>query len=416
MGAYEVYVSQYVLGGLSVLCSLASIAIVLWVWMKQPSSKESPSFCLTLWISIADLPLRVSDFFSVPLSYPEGYPTSRSFARFMLWLNFFGCFWFIYLTSMITLDLQLVFFHRLPRQARIRRWYPMLGTVIALLLSIPYLCFPNVRLSYNGVLMVGYEGSPALRAFILWNNIFMHLGIVYSLVVVIAVCIKVFVSQSHLRRFDEGEHSKAMSRALIRNTRLIIAYPVVLFVVYVPYVLASWFNSYIPGYFAMRWTWFSNILFASQGIFSFAILLFHPVMLSTYRQNNFGFSSLWSQVSRRLGGTSGSTYNTSLSNTNASNNRSYPYSTAASNTQRLDSSGMGGLDIQTVPPQIKTMDMGPGVTGFFDGHYSECDTHTTSSVHKLKGLEGIEAINLGEPDDIERANEQYPLLDDPTCL
>ncbi|KAJ1649617.1 hypothetical protein IWQ61_009352 [Dispira simplex] len=239
MGQYEAYIAQYAIDGVSILCSLVTIVIVLRVWKIYPASKESPSFNLTLWIATADIPARISDLFSIPLSYPNGFPQSRVLARFFMWLNYVSIFWFIYLTCMIVLDLQLVFFHRLPRQARIRRWYPVIGSLIAFLLAIPYLCFPNVRISYNGALMVGYEDSAALKVYILWTQIWMHTGIIYSIIVVVAVCIKIFTAQSQLRRFASNNLNKTVSRSLIHNTYLIIAYPVVLFVVYVPYILQS---------------------------------------------------------------------------------------------------------------------------------------------------------------------------------
>ncbi|RKP34335.1 hypothetical protein BJ085DRAFT_40407 [Dimargaris cristalligena] len=391
MSMLDLYVAIYVLDGLSIVCSMASIIIVLWVWYKQPSSKESPSFNLTLWIGLSDFPQRISDILTNPLTFMGNYPSGPAFAKWLMWFSFFASYWFIYLNAMITLDLQLVFFHRLPRQARIRRWYPLIGSGIAFFLAFWYLLLPDVRLTPEGVIMTGTEGSFASRFLIVWTNMWMHIGIIYALGVVIAVCFKVFRSQSHLRRFDQGEHAKAMSKALVRNTRLIIAYPIILFIVYVPYVLASWFASYFPGPFSMYWNVASNVVYASQGIFSFIILLFHPVMLSTYRQNNFGFSSLWSRVSRRLGSNSG-TYQSSMANSQATPGPS-------GQSYSLGQVHSGGNPSSV--PHLRTMDMGPGVTGYFGGAL-------------LKGLEGMEAIEAQT--DIVEKDQLFPLLDDPTCL
>ncbi|KAJ1918903.1 hypothetical protein IWQ60_007385 [Tieghemiomyces parasiticus] len=416
MGMLDLYVAIYVLDGLSMLCSLASIIIVLWVWYKQPSSKESPSFNLSLWIAISDFPLRIADIVTNPLTFMGNYPSSHSFALFLMWISFFSAYWFIYLNAMITLDLQLVFFHRLPRQARIRRWYPLIGTAIAFFAAFWYLILPDVRLTPDGVVMVGTEGSVAAHFLIVWTNMWMHIGIVYAFIVVICVCIKVFRSQSHLRRFDQGEHAKAMSKALVRNTRLIIAYPIIMFVVYVPYVLASWFGAYIPGPFAGYWNAASNVLYSMQGIFNFVILLFHPVMLSTYRHNNFGFSSLWSRVSRRMGTNTAGTYNSSTGATPGPSGQTgnSSYSMGQSGSTGLSAShmsdGRAGMPMGN-SPHLQTLDMGPGVTGFFGSNF---ENGQGASVHKLRGLEGMEAIEAQAA--MVEKGDMFPLLDDPTCL
>ncbi|KAJ1984800.1 hypothetical protein H4R34_000420 [Dimargaris verticillata] len=406
MALVDFFISLYVLDALSILCSFACIAIVLWVWYKQPSSKESPSFNLTLWIGIADLPLRVCDILSNPMTFMGNYPSSPHFGKFIMWLNYFSSFWFIYLNCMITLDLQLVFFHRLPRQARIRRWYPLLGTGIAFFMAFWYLVLPTIVITPDGFFNIEDPTGLANRFSTIWTNICFHVGIIYAIIVVVAVCFKVFRSQAHLRRFDQGEHAKAMSKALIRNTRLIIAYPIVLFIVYVPYVLNSWFSSFLTGPFPYYWNLAYTVVYNAQGIFSFIILLFHPVMLSTYRQNNFGFSSLWSRVSRRLG-TSPGTYQSSMGTgaTSGPTMGSYGHSGA--------SGSHGTNHLHASSPYIKTMDMGPGVTGYFDNTLEAGESHTMT-MPRLKGLEGMEPI---EADAVRmEKDETLAFLDDPTCL
>ncbi|KAJ1916385.1 hypothetical protein IWQ60_008115 [Tieghemiomyces parasiticus] len=402
----DLYVAIFVLNGLSMLCSLASIIVVLWVWFKQPSSKESPSFNLSLWIAVSDFPLRIADIVTNPLTFMGNYPTNHAFALFMLWITMFSSYWFIYLNAMITLDLQLVFFHRLPRQARIRRWYPLLGTVIAFFAGFWYLVLPDVRITPDGVIMAGTEGSLASLFLIIWTNIWMHIGIIYSIVVVACVCVKVIHSQSHLRNFNQGDQTKTISQALVRNTRLIMAYPIVMFIIYVPYILSSWFQAYIPGSFTAYWTVGTNVVYSMQGIFNFIILLFHPVMLSTYRQNNFGFSSFWSRVSRRMGTNTAGTYNTSSGST--AQGSSGQVRNGHSDTSQTSSSP-SSVPVG-VTPHLQTLDMGPGVTGYFG---NDLENGQGASVHKLHGLEGMETIKA-QSDMIEKGD----MIDfeDPTCL
>ncbi|KAJ1650450.1 hypothetical protein IWQ61_008752 [Dispira simplex] len=206
--------------------------------------------------------------------------------------------------------------------------------------------------------MVGYEDSTALKFYILWARIWMHAGIIYSIIVVVVVCFKIFAAQFQLRHFGSNNLNERVSRSLIHNTYLIIAYPVVLFVVYIPYILQSWFVSHIPEIFNYHWGMFTAIMFSTQGIFSFIIVLFHPVMLSTYHHNNFGLNSLWSQMSRWRHGSHCDT-------SNGSGIPLYPPTPITDNSPIK----YPMLDVQPFIPQVKTMDVGPGVTNLFDNTF-----------------------------------------------
>ncbi|KAJ1963330.1 hypothetical protein IWQ62_003249, partial [Dispira parvispora] len=290
--------------------------------------------------------------------------------------------------------------------ARIRRWYPLIGFSIAILLSIPYLCFPDVIISPEGVIMVGKSGSAITRFFIAWNNIFLFLGNVYSIIVVIAVCIKMFVARFQLRQFGQDRLNNTSSRSLFRNARLIIAYPIVLIIVYVPYVIGSWLFIATRGdTFTQYWQTVAACLFGLQGIFSFAIVLFHPVMLATYRQRNIELSSIWSRLSRRF---------RSSRNDKKSDSSTLLYS-QFSTTENV-STEKPVVDIHTYPPQVKTMDMGPGVTGLFNDALGNDGTPSSTAGKNPQEAQELAVVHMGDCTLDESALESSNLFAEATTL
>ncbi|KAJ1978423.1 hypothetical protein H4R33_005976 [Dimargaris cristalligena] len=300
---------------LSIICSLVSIGIILWVRHKRPASRASPSFSLALWISLADLPLRVIDYLTNQLTLGYHPPTQASFARFLLWGSSFTTMWFVYLNVMIALDLHLVVFHNLPRQARIRSMYPYLALGFATFISAWYLVLPRVRFLANASIAVDSNGSAAAAFSILWNMVWLDLAIVYVTAVMVAIFVVLFrnrkkakPSPSKSAALDNTavdslntqaagstttnlEEAKARAHlqnsALVNNARLIAAYPIILFIVYMPNTLMT-----LLAYLSiLTYSSFFNkiqvILFALQGVFNLGTLLIHPAMLLAYQQGLF---------------------------------------------------------------------------------------------------------------------------------
>ncbi|KAJ1655489.1 hypothetical protein IWQ61_004779 [Dispira simplex] len=412
MGVYEIDIAQGALDALSILCSLLTIVLVFWVWKKYPSSKESPSFCLTLWIAVADIPLRIVDLFSIDILLPDGFPRNQAFARFFLWLNVFGALWFVYLTGMISLDLQLVFFHRLPRQARIRRWYPLVGFIIAFLASIPLLCIPKVGIAEAGQIVLGGASLSTIRGIVMWGAIAMQIGIVYSLAVVTSVFVKILSARSKLRQLSDKGFSKDMGRSLIRNVYLIIAYPVVLFIIYIPYSVDSWFVDLLEGPLAIRWHWVATLLFSSQGIFSFLIMLFHPVMLHYYHLRDFSLRTLWSHHVRWLKYVGGTMYSSKFSFSTGTTQPTEPKYSVSRHTKINEPMG----DKQTVPPQLNTMDMGARATGLFDSVFGKDTVQDTTNTKCSSGIVSMEVLESGDSENGEMGILPYHTFEGPTCM
>ncbi|KAJ1958191.1 hypothetical protein IWQ62_004940 [Dispira parvispora] len=249
------------------------------------------------------------------------------------------------------------------------------------------------------------SGSPAAWFFMVWTEFWMHAGIIYSIIVVAAVCIKMLVARSRLRRLGGIASKNGISRSLICNAGLIIAYPTVLFIVYVPYVFHAWLIGSSTGTFFICWSVASFALFAAQGIFSFAIVLFHPVMLALYRQRNFGLRPLWSRLSHPFKGSADKIYHSSGT----------PLYSQFSTTRNLSSENPI-VDIQTHPPQIKTMDMGPGVASLFNGSLGDDNIQTATDRQNLGELDEVAVIGVGNSELDQSPLETHCLYHESTLL
>ncbi|KAJ1927176.1 hypothetical protein IWQ60_003142 [Tieghemiomyces parasiticus] len=336
------FTANFVILGLSLLCSIISIFLILWVWHKKPLSKESPSFSLALWISFADFPLRIIDVLTNPLAFGQSPPPmDAGYARFLTWFNMFSLMWFIALNAMIVLDLQLVIFHRLPRHARIRSRYPAIAAASSAFFSVWYLILPDYRFLENGTITVSSPGSPAQRFFLLWFTIWLPIILLYMVGVVAAILITLFRTQAQLRRFALDSTSRQRSQTLLRNARLIIAYPILCTVLFVPYAVGQ-FQAAWDAQSSLDLTLFINFLFSLQGVANLVILLFHPVMLSAYRHNLIGLPSF--------------------------------LSTQASASSGLPSNGLAFAGTKPVDHHLKSLDMGPAVTCHFGTVMEKCAT------------------------------------------
>ncbi|KAJ1966823.1 hypothetical protein IWQ62_002229 [Dispira parvispora] len=209
-------------------------------------------------------------------------------------------------------------------------------------------------------------------------------------------------ARSELRQFNQTKLNNSMSRSLIRNAGLIIAYPAVLFLVYVPYLLTNWFTGFVGGTFTQVWVVLNGIIFSTQGILSFAIMLFHPVMLSTYSRNRSGLSSLWSEVTRRL----------HLSRAEAesgSSTQSYSKFSATDSTHTENPKG----DAYVLSPSVKVMNSPPG---FVNSSLRNNDTHINANEGKPNRFEIMVAVHSENSELDETTLGSYRSIDESTYL
>ncbi|KAJ1963425.1 hypothetical protein IWQ62_003219 [Dispira parvispora] len=284
---------------------------------------------------------------------------------------------------MITLDLQLVFFHRLPRSAPVRRWYPLIGTGFALAISCWYPFVKDIYMQSSSVIVVGTPFSTLQSFFYVWNYLWLHLGVVYTFGVVVAVFVKVYLSQRQVGRFTKNFGNTKPFGELFRNTRLIMAYPAVLLVVYIPYIISSWLVSYAEySTFTYYWYIVTNIAYVLQGVFSFIIFLFHPVMLAMYRNNNISFGIPWPRIARRFHETESCT-------------SSIPDTILSTYDESMTSVIEVGKELPTLDSGIylKNLRIDSGITGYFD--VSETNsTPNGSTSYCLKEVSELNTLAL----------------------
>ncbi|KAJ1651599.1 hypothetical protein IWQ61_007880 [Dispira simplex] len=370
-----------ILSGFSVLSGLVTIGLVLWVWRKCPSSKESPSFNLSLCIALSDLVLRVPDILTNELIFGGNFPRSASYARFLLWIVNFSSYWFIYLTIMVTLDLQLVFFYRLPRSAPVRRWYPLIGTAFAFVISYWYPFVTPIHMQSTSVIIVGTPLSTLQTFYYVWNYLWLHMGVIYTLGVVVAVYVKVYLSQRQVGRFMKNFGDMRPYMGLFQNTQLIMAYPAVFLIVYVPYIISSWLVSYAEySAFTYYWCAVTNISFILQGVFSLLIFLFHPVMLSMYRTNNIDLDVPWSRVARLFHATE--SYTSSVPDTVRST-----YQESITSVIEVNK----GVSTLHSDIYLKNLNLGPNTTGLFNEREAGSGANDFTSQY-LKGTSGLKTL------------------------
>ncbi|KAJ1983470.1 hypothetical protein H4R34_001267 [Dimargaris verticillata] len=390
------YILTMTLDGVSILCALLNMAIVLWIWRKDPKSKQSPSFCLTLWMAIPDILQRVVDLGVSPYTFTEEMTENYSLARFYVWLQWFACYWYVCLNILIAMDLQLVFFHRLPRYAPIRRWYPLIGTVAGFILAFMLLIMPKVRLYYGGAVTIGDRGTAWMPFNAYWTLSWLTLAIVYLVSVMIAILLKLYASQRELRQFDSsnmGMRKMTANPTVLRSARLVMAYPITLAIVYIPYLLNMWFSSFLQGPGVAIWNYITFIIYSSQGIIGLIVLLMHPVVVNLYPGQKFDITSWFSRTQSFL------------------KRPSAPPSMALSNTVGTPGAVSGAsqdtaVNSQTSQhPYLKTMDLGPHVTGLFghpndskilvneDGTVAESNHQTSDYTGSYKNLNTFDSFD-----------------------
>ncbi|KAJ1977802.1 hypothetical protein H4R35_002151 [Dimargaris xerosporica] len=352
------YVLTMSLDCVSILCALMNMAIVLWIWRKDPKAKQSPSFCLTFWMAIPDILQRVVDLGVSPYTFTEEMTENYSLARFYVWLQWFACYWYVCLNILIAVDLQLVFFHRLPRYAPIRRWYPLVGTVAGFVLAFMLLVMPKIRLYYGGAVTIGDRGTAWMPFNAYWTLSWLTLAIVYLVGVMIAILHKLYASQRELRQFDSGSmgmQKMAANPTVLRSARLVMAYPITLALVYIPYMLNMWFSSFLQGPGVAIWNYITFIIYSSQGIIGFFVLLMHPVVVNLYPSQKFNLTS-WFSRSQSFVKRPSAQSTAALSSTAATPGATLGVSQGTTVNSQASSH-----------PYLKTMDLGPHVTGMF-GH------------------------------------------------
>ncbi|KAJ1654564.1 hypothetical protein IWQ61_005526 [Dispira simplex] len=192
-GWYNTYeVVTVVISAVSVACGAAVVALALVLYRIRPQLRQVPSIYISLYIGLADALYRLSALLNTLPGFMVYIRGNEVLMRIFFWMVYFSPLWFIFLTMMISTDLQLTFLHPTVDREPIQRWYLTVATVLPFMISLPALCVPHIRW-LSDPSRFGYSFGTSLnnRLFILFcYDLWIALGIFHCLVIVVLVMVK----------------------------------------------------------------------------------------------------------------------------------------------------------------------------------------------------------------------------------
>ncbi|KAJ1989798.1 hypothetical protein H4R33_001939 [Dimargaris cristalligena] len=303
--------------------------------------------------------------------------------------------WIVMLNVMIALDMHLTIYKHLPNRARIRSLYPYIATGSAFFFSFWYLILPNVRFLRDGAISVSFAGSLSGRFYTIWMLIWLYGATLYIMCVVIAIFVTLFRSRSRVSKFTLDNACRQRSTTLIKSARLVVAYPIVLIVVYFPNALNTLLVALDMVDFSTALNYIQTILFATQGILNLITLIFHPAVVAAYRQEVIPLPSFL---------------------------MSFTKSRQSKKSKDLDviQSGLPtfvawqpptkATDTVAVTAPLQTLDMDYGVTGYFD---SVLEKQGSSECYDSQRTAGSFSQSMA---DLGPSNDDGYESDESTCL
>ncbi|KAJ1980130.1 hypothetical protein H4R35_001240 [Dimargaris xerosporica] len=200
-----------IISAVSVLCGMLVVIMALVLYWIKPSLRHVPSIYLSLYIGFADALYRMMALLASWSDFMRSNQDDETWLRICFWSVYFAPVWFVFLTAMITLDLQLTFLHPgVPREP-FQRYYLPLATVIPLVISLPALLVPHIRwLPEPSRFGFSFGTSIRNKLFgIFCYDLWISLGIAYCLIVVILVIVKLvrgihYIEAVHLTSRPSG--------------------------------------------------------------------------------------------------------------------------------------------------------------------------------------------------------------------
>ncbi|RKP35753.1 hypothetical protein BJ085DRAFT_40403 [Dimargaris cristalligena] len=190
---YFVYeITTITISIVSVICGIGVMAIAIGLFRIRPELRQVPSINLSLYIGLADALYRLSALFACWSDFMQLTQDSEGWLRTCFWIVNFSPLWFIFLTMMISTDLQLTFLHPSIDREPIQQHYLWVATLLPLIISLPALCVPHIRW-VPGPSRFSYSFGTAVKndMFVLFcYDFWIALGIAHCVVIVTLVLIK----------------------------------------------------------------------------------------------------------------------------------------------------------------------------------------------------------------------------------
>ncbi|KAL1916449.1 uncharacterized protein VTP21DRAFT_5640 [Calcarisporiella thermophila] len=278
----QLTVPDAIVNGLSILCALTMIILVLYLCNRKPETAKTPSVYLSLWIGLAEL-LRAVFFILRSLHSTFGrhlvnYPW---LVRIFFWSKFSFPLWHAFLTVCIALDLHFTFLLKTDAKWMQHSYFP-LSTFSAIIITIPALAMGSISWEEKRhYFKDSWTFLQRLLFELLGQDLWIALSIVYSLGVIIAVATRV--------RREMSMHKPGSAELRVIMPVLFNAlFPVVIIITRPAQIVTVWL--YIAGissgsYFKSTLR-AANILSGLTGVLNLFVFLFHPVVRRALQGSN----------------------------------------------------------------------------------------------------------------------------------
>ncbi|KAL1916125.1 uncharacterized protein VTP21DRAFT_6129 [Calcarisporiella thermophila] len=228
----------------SIVCALVMMGMVLYLRCKQPDVANTIALKLTLWIGLVDILSRIVFLIRVNPSVLNSIVSSMPWAPHLLvYMKYFSTMWFVFLNAAIAFDLHLSFLCRRNNIKFIQRLYCPLTMLASLLLSSPFVVITNIQWNVETqTITVSIDPIIALSLEILCFDLWVLSSILYSVAIMLAVAIHVFISLHFIQENIESMpvDMQDRGRQYTHSVLWILLYPMVLMVCCPADILLSW--------------------------------------------------------------------------------------------------------------------------------------------------------------------------------
>ncbi|KAJ1981389.1 hypothetical protein H4R34_002097 [Dimargaris verticillata] len=283
-----------ILSLLSVVSGVLIMFIVILLRLWQPKVARTASFLLSFWIGLSDALYRGTVIVSKQYEYVEQH-LSDGLVRYLFWSEYFYPVWFVMLTVMIAVDLQLTFIHHRRSQNRsFQRYYLPIATLAAFCITIPALFVPDIywNTEFHGYTWTFGTNTRDSIFVMLGFNIWVALGVVYCAVIVVIIAYRLVQEvrswgASVLDTTTMSPRRSQFTVELHRSVARILLYPLVPIITQSLNVVVDWIPFYSDAASTVRRV--GTILVSTQGILNLVVFLLNPALhraISNIRDRN----------------------------------------------------------------------------------------------------------------------------------
>ncbi|KAJ1980129.1 hypothetical protein H4R35_001239 [Dimargaris xerosporica] len=279
---------------LSVISGVLIMFIVVLLRLWQPKVARTASFLLSFWIGLSDALYRGTVIVSKQYEYVEQH-LSDALVRYLFWSEYFYPVWFVLLTVMIAVDLQLTFIHHRRSQNRgFQRYYLPIATLAAFCITMPALFVPDIywNTEFHGYTWTFGSSTRDSMFVMLGFNVWVALGVIYCAVIVVIIAYRLVQEvrswgASVIDATTLAPRRSQFTVELHRSVARILLYPLVPIITQTLNVVVDWIPFYSDAANTVRRV--GTILVSTQGILNLVVFLLNPALhraISNIRDRN----------------------------------------------------------------------------------------------------------------------------------